>query len=81
MLAHMRRTTVTLPDHLDARLRQEAARRGVTLAELTRPAIETFLDASTATRRLHAASAGASGRSDISEQIEEILASEVRPSR
>jgi len=27
MLAHMRRTTVTLPDHLDARLRQEAAPR------------------------------------------------------
>ena len=81
MLAHMQRTTVTLPDDLVAQLRQEVARRGVTLSELTRLAIETFLDASTGTRRLHAASAGASGRSDISEQIEEILASEVRPLR
>ena len=81
MPAYMRRTTVTFPDHLDARLCQEAARRGVTLSELTRLAIETFLDASTGTRRLHAAGAGASGRSDISEQIEEILASEVPSSR
>ena len=28
----MRRTTVKIPDELDARLRQEAARRGVTIS-------------------------------------------------
>ena len=81
MLACMQRTTVKLPDDLDARLRHEAERRGVTVSELTREAIETFLDAPKGKRRLRAAGAGASGRSDISERIEEILASEVRPSR
>ena len=41
MLAYMQRTTVKLPDELDARLRHEAQRRGVTVSELTREAIET----------------------------------------
>ncbi|MET0834746.1 MAG: CopG family transcriptional regulator, partial [Actinomycetota bacterium] len=31
----MKRTTVKLPDDLDARLRHEAARRGMTISELT----------------------------------------------
>ncbi len=80
MLAYMQRTTVKLPDDLDARLRFEAERRGITVSELTREAIETLLTAPQGKRRLHAAGAGASGRADISERIEEILASEVRPS-
>ena len=33
MLAYMKRTTVKLPDDLDARLRHEAARRGTTVSE------------------------------------------------
>ncbi|MGD9702572.1 MAG: ribbon-helix-helix protein, CopG family [Acidimicrobiia bacterium] len=77
----MQRTTVKLPDDLDARLRHEAERRGVTVSALTREAIETLLDHPRGRRRLFAAGAGASGRSDISERIEEILASEVRSSR
>ena len=32
----MKRTTITLPDELDARLRFEAAGRGMTISELTR---------------------------------------------
>ena len=77
MLAYMQRTTVKLPDDLDARLRHEAERRGITVSDLTREAIETLLSAPQGKRRLLAAGAGASGRSDISERIEEILASEV----
>jgi predicted transcriptional regulator len=77
MLAYMQRTTVKLPDELDARLRHEAQRRGVTVSELTREAIERLLNAPQGRRRLIAAGAGASGRPDISERIEEILASEV----
>ncbi|MCB1256812.1 MAG: CopG family transcriptional regulator [Microthrixaceae bacterium] len=73
----MQRTTVKLSDDLDARLRHEAKRRGVTVSELTREAIETLLDAPRGRRSLLAAGAGASGRSDISERIEEILASEL----
>jgi len=81
MLAYMQRTTVKLPDDLDARLRHEAERRGVTVSELTREAIETLLVAPQGRRRFLAAGAGASGRSDISERIEEILAGEVGSSR
>lgn len=81
MLAYMQRTTVKLPDDLDARLRHEAERRGLTVSELTREAIQKLLDAPQGRRRLLAAGAAASGRSDISERIEELLASEVGSSR
>ena len=80
MLAYMQRTTVKLPDELDARLRHEAQRRGSTVSELTREAIENLLGPQMGKRRLLAAGAGASGRDDISERIEEILANEVQPS-
>jgi predicted transcriptional regulator len=76
----MKRTTVKLPDELDARLRQEAQRRGMTVSELTRAAIEEHVGAGRR-RRLGAAGAGRSGRSDVSERIEEIIASEVGGSR
>src|SRR5438309_11928437 len=69
----MRRTTVKLPDELDARLRHEAERRGMTVSELTRQAIETHL-VEGGKRRLGVA--GRSGRSDVSHRIEEILRSE-----
>ena len=81
MLAYMQRTTVKLPDELDARLRHEAQRRGTTVSELTREAIESLLNAPKGRRQLLAAGAGASGHDDISERIEEIIASEVEPSR
>lgn len=75
----MQRTTVKLPDDLDARLRHEAARRGMTISEVTREAIETHLLGVAGRRRLLAAGAGRSGRSDVSERIEEILRAEVGP--
>jgi predicted transcriptional regulator len=80
MLAYMKRTTVKLPDELDSLLRHEAARRGITISELTREAVEHHLVARSGhqRRRFHAAGAGRSGQSDISERIEEILAAEVR---
>ena len=71
----MKRTTVKLPDELDAKLRHEAERRGITVSALTREAIEDHLGG--LQRRLRAAGAGRSGRDDISERIEEILAAEV----
>jgi hypothetical protein len=70
----MKRTTVKLPDDLDARLRHEAARRGVTVSDLTREAIEAHLVAR-GRRRLGAP--GHSGRSDVSRRVEEILRSEL----
>jgi predicted transcriptional regulator len=72
----MRRTTIKLPDDLDARLRHEATRRGTTISALTREAIEAHLGAD-GRRRLLAAKAGRSGQGDISERIEGILRREV----
>jgi predicted transcriptional regulator len=80
MLAYVRRTTVKLPDELDARLRHEAQRRGSTIAEVTRAALEAHLGTGQR-RRFDAAAAGRSGHADISERIEEILRAEVDSSR
>lgn len=71
----MKRTTVKLPEDLDAKLRLEAKRRGTTVSELTRTAIETFLG-NGARRRLASTGAGRSGRSDISDRIEQMLSEE-----
>jgi predicted DNA-binding protein len=76
MLAYMKRTTVKISNALDARLRYEAERRGKTVSELTREALDAYLGTGKR-RKLLAAAAGASGQNDISVRIEEILASEV----
>lgn len=74
----MKRTTVKLPDELDAKLRHEAIRRHTTVSQLTREAIESHLGSRRGRRRLMAAAAGRSGQSDVSERIEEILRAEVK---
>ncbi len=74
----MQRTTVKLPDDLDARLRHEAHRQGITIAQVTRTALEAHLGGGR--RRLGAAASGRSGRSEISERVEEIIRSETAPS-
>jgi len=68
----MKRTTVKLPDEIDARLRHEARRRGVPVSAVVREAVEALVGR----RRLRSFAAGKSGRTDISERIEEILRSE-----
>jgi predicted transcriptional regulator len=76
----MKRTTVKLPDDLDAKLRHEASRRQSTVAEITREAIEKHLGGG-ARRKLIAAKAGRSGSHDTARRIEEIIRQEVRRSR
>jgi predicted transcriptional regulator len=76
----MKRTTVKLPNDLDAKLRHEAARRGSTIADVTRQAIEAHVGG-VARRRLIAAKAGRSGRRDTARHIEEIIRQEARRSR
>ncbi|HEU5002852.1 MAG TPA: CopG family transcriptional regulator [Actinomycetota bacterium] len=75
----MRRTTVKLPDELDALLRHEAQSSGRTVSEVTRAAITQYLSAADgpARRQLLSAGAGRSGRSDISDILEEILRQEL----
>jgi len=63
---------VTLPDAIDARLRLEAHRRGTTIAEVTREAIETYVGGGVR-RHLMAAKAGRSGRRDTARQLEKII--------
>lgn len=77
MLAYMKRTTLKIPESLDARLRHEAERRGVSISEVSREALEAYLVGPPGRRRLGAAKAGRSGHGDVSERIEDILASEV----
>ena len=43
----MRRITLNLPDDLAAKLRHEATRRGSTIADVTREAIEAHVGGST----------------------------------
>lgn len=78
MLAYMKRTTLKIPEALDARLRHEAQRRGVTISEISREALEAYLVGPSERRRLGAAKAGRSGQVDVSERIEEILGAEVQ---
>jgi predicted transcriptional regulator len=75
----MKRTTVKLPDELDARLRHEAEQRGTTVSDITRQAVESHLGAGR--RRLMAAKAGRSGRRDTARRIEEIIRQGARRSR
>ncbi|MER7758316.1 CopG family transcriptional regulator [Streptomyces sp. NPDC097619] len=76
----MKRTTIKVDDDLDARVRHEAARRGLTLSEWTREALEAHLPGAGESppggirRTFRSTAAGRSGRSDISERMEELLA-------
>lgn len=70
----VKQITVQIPDYLEEWLHQEADRRETSIDELVLEAV--FLYRSRPPRRLLAAGAGASGETDISQRIEEILAAE-----
>lgn len=76
MLAYMKRTTIKISDELDAKLRHEAARRGVTISEVTREALELHLNGGSPRRRFFSAGAGAGGGENVAERMEEILREE-----
>jgi Ribbon-helix-helix protein, copG family len=76
MLAYaMKRTTVKISDDLDARVRHEAERRGMTVSEFTREALEAHLS-NGGRQPLSFIGLGDSRRSDVSARIEQILAEE-----
>jgi predicted DNA-binding protein len=75
MLAYVVRTTVKISEELDERLRYEARRRGITISDVTRSALEAHLRGGR--RQLRAAAAGYSGSTDISERIEQIISAEL----
>jgi predicted transcriptional regulator len=65
----MKRTTVMLPDELDARLRFEARRRGVSIADLAREAIASYLPEPPA-ERFTFVGIGESAEHDTSERVD-----------
>ncbi len=70
----MKRTTVKVPEELDARLRHEAQRRGTTVSDVTRDALEAYLAPG---RDSSFVKLGRSGRTDVSSRIDEILREEL----
>lgn len=67
----MKRTTVKVPEALDHRMRNEAERRGITISQLTREALEAYL-APELPRKLRGAGKYRSDRSDITERWDEL---------
>jgi hypothetical protein len=74
----MKRTTVMLPDDVEARLRREARRRGVPLAQIVREAVERELPAPEPGRRLSFFGIGEGGPADASEHVEAYVVRAVR---
>ncbi len=76
----MKRTTISLPDDLAAALARAAARRRVSVSELTREALSAHLGVGNGKRRkLPFEALGSSGYSTTARDIEEILAAEWTP--
>ena len=74
----MKRTTVMLPDELEARLRLEARRRAVSIAEVVREAVALHLPAAEPGRPLAFFAIGEGGPADASERVDEYVAGVVR---
>ena len=82
MLAYLKRTTVKIPDELDAKLRYEAERRGLTISELTREALDAHL-AGPPDRPMLRAMAGSfrSGEGNLASRVEEIIKADIEAGR
>lgn len=69
----MKRTTIMLPDELDARIRLEARRRGVSIADIAREAIEQHVPDRTVAGRLGFFAIGGGEPADASERVDELV--------
>lgn len=69
----MKRTTIMLPDETDARLRVEARRRRVPIAEVVREAVERHLPSPRSGRPLSFFAIGEGGPADASERVDEYV--------
>lgn len=77
----MKRTTVMFPDEVQARLRFEARRRGVPVAEVVREAVERHLPALELGRPLSFFGVGEGGPADASERVDEYVQRAIRRRR
>jgi hypothetical protein len=73
----MKRTTVMLPDDLLARLRHESRRRGTSVAEIVREAVERHLPEPQAGKPLAFFAVG-EGPADGSDRVDDYVAAAVR---
>jgi hypothetical protein len=74
----MKRTTVMLPDDVLARMRLEARRRGIALAEVIREAVERQFPPSPSGAPLSFFAVGEGGPPDASERVDDYVARAVR---
>lgn len=74
----MKRTTILITDELDARLRLEAARRGVSLAEVWRKALEAYLAPHASPGALGFFAVGDGAPADVSERTGDFVTAAVR---
>ena len=77
----MKRTTVLLPDDVEARLRLEVRPRGVPMAEVVREAVERHLPAPEPGRPLSFFGVGKDGPTGDSERVDEYVQRAVRRRR
>lgn len=70
-----------LPDEVEARLRLEARRRGVPIAEVVRDAVERHLPVPEPGRPLSFFAAGEGGPVDASERVDEFVRGALRRRR
>lgn len=73
----MKQRTILLPEELDLRLRDESRRRGASVAEVAREAIERYLPAER-DGRLSFVAVGNGAPRDASERADELVVASVR---
>jgi hypothetical protein len=69
----VKRTTIMLPDELDLRLRLEAKRRSVSIADIAREAIERHVTPSRPEGALSFFAIGEGSPGDASERVDELV--------
>lgn len=69
----MKRTTIMLPDELDSRIRLEARRRGVSIADIAREALEQHVPDPGRKGLLGFFGVGEGAPSDASERVDELV--------
>lgn len=77
----MKRTTVKIPDELDAKLRHEAERMGMTVSGLVREALEMRLGGSRRPRLRAMAGSFRSGESNLASRVDEIIQADIEAGR
>ena len=77
----MKRTTVMLPDDVEARVRLEARRRGVSVAQVVREAVERAVSAPEPARPLAFFAVGEGGPADASERVDDYVGRAIRRRR